>query len=124
MKSLGLALTSLILSLSFSSANAAQFTVTNSTKGLVSVRINGSCSKEFGVLKVLTSATVDGSVLSRYCGAVSTHCLAEVFASTTCQDGLIGYFYLNTAVGNTGEGNAVAPYRMVIKPFRVTVSQP
>ena len=121
MKLKGLA--ALCLTLLATTANATQITITNSTTSLASVRINGTCSKEYGVLKVLSSGTVDTTILAQLCGINAGHCLAEVFASTTCQDRLMAYFFFNTAKGNTGEGAAVSPYRLAIKPYAVTVSQ-
>lgn len=104
-------------------ALANPITITNSSRNVLSVRVNGQCSREFGVIKLLTSATVDEAALVRLCRTTSLHCIAEVYGSTTCQDRFIGYFYFNTGSGTSGEGSAVPPYVITIKRFEVVFSQ-
>lgn len=104
-------------------ALANPMTITNTSKNVLSVRVNGQCSREFGVIKVYTSSTVNEDVLMRLCGATSGHCIAELYSSTTCQDKFVGYFYFSTSRGSSGEGSVVPPYRMTIRPFEVVISQ-
>lgn len=102
---------------------ANPLTITNTSKNVLSVRVNGQCSREFGVIKVFTSHTVNEDALTHLCGANSGHCIAEVYSSTTCQDRFVGYFYFHTNKGTTGEGSVVAPYKMTIRPFEVVFAQ-
>lgn len=94
-------------------------TVTNSTKQLISVRLNGHCSKDFGVINRNTSAVVSERNLNNYCQTNKSHCLAQVFSSKNCDKIAVGHFYFNTSSGTSGEGSAVGRYSMEIKQHQV-----
>jgi hypothetical protein len=109
--------------LSSTCALANPMTITNTSKNVLSVRVNGQCSREFGIIKSFTSSTVNEDVLTRLCGANAGHCIAEMYSSTSCQDRFVGYFYFSANKGTSGEGSVVAPYKMAIRTYEVVVSQ-
>lgn len=102
---------------------AKPLTITNSTKVPITVRVHGECSREFGLIRVLTSSTVDEAALNRLCRNDAAHCFVEIFNSTTCQDKFMGYFYFHTVNGPSGEGSTVPPYKMVVRNYQVVFSQ-
>lgn len=109
--------------LSSTCALANPITITNTTRSVLSVRVNGQCSREFGIIKSYTSSTVNEDVLTRLCGANAGHCIAEMYSSTSCQDRFAGYFYFSANRGTSGEGSVVSPYKMTIRTFEVVITQ-
>ena len=86
-------------------AVAKDLTVSNNTKGEISVKVNRHCSNEFGVIAPTTSKTVAEEALKNLCGKNQMFCQAKVYKSKNCsgkqiadfqfdvKDGLHGYFH-------------------------------
>lgn len=102
---------------------ANPITITNSARVPLSVKINGICSSEYGVIKPSTAGTVNEAALKKLCGNNANHCLAEVVNSTTCHGNLAANFYFHTKNGLSGEGSSKPPFNLFIRKYGVTITQ-
>lgn len=102
---------------------ANPITITNSARVPLSVKINGLCSSQYGVIQPSTSGTVNEATLKSLCKNNANHCLAEVVNSTTCHGNLAANFYFHTKNGLSGEGSYYPPFTMFIRKFGITITQ-
>lgn len=102
---------------------ANPITITNSARVPLSVKINGMCSSEYGVIKPSTAGTVDEAKLTLLCKNNANHCLAEVVNSTTCHGLLAASFYFHTKNGLSGESTSRPPFNLFIRKYGVTITQ-
>jgi len=103
---------------------AKPLTITNGTKRPVIVFVNHENAREFGVLRVMSSSTVDENALARLCGGNASRCLGEIHKQSNPSDNPIANFIFNTKTGLTGEGAVAKPFTLVIHNTEVVVGEP
>lgn len=102
---------------------AYPLSISNLSKSFISVKINGACSPDYGVINSMVTHTVETARIQSVCGAKAARCLGQLYNNQNCSGTSIADFYFNTKTRTTGEAAAVAPYSIRVEPSRVTLLQ-
>lgn len=82
--------------------SARPLTIENATKDSITVRINNTCSNEFGIMKTHTSKTISEAIQNKLCEKNIFNCVASIYKSNDCSGDEISNFLFDTRNGLVG----------------------
>lgn len=95
-------------------ASAKNLVVVNNTKKAITLRINNTCSTEFGAIQPNGSKTVTDSALNSLCKSTASNCKALIFKSSNCTGDQVASFYFSTSTGLKSSYQSAKNYAITV----------